>query len=168
VVYYSFDSSLDAAGRRDVQAAINDYHAKTCIQWVPRTSQAAYVNFRRVIGGGTYAASCYYPGTVRTVTLDNDVVVGSIIHEMGHTVCFGHEQDRNDRDLYLKPGTSCPGTYNHVNGGHLYDYLSVMHYPCEGSCVTPSMPGVTQCTNGSISVLDAEKLNDMYQCTGQS
>jgi hypothetical protein len=45
-----------------------------------------------------------------------------------------------------------------------------MHYFCE-DCRAPTMTGVTnsQCDspNGLLSVLDAEKLNDMYKCRGE-
>jgi hypothetical protein len=166
---YSIDSSFDSTDRTNLQAAIDEYTKKTCIRWVSRTSETAYVRFVRNRNGGGCAASdnCYYPNAVRTATFETCAEWGVMVHEMGHALCFGHEQDRNDKDKYIK---DCgDAKYNHLNGGHLYDYRSAMHYGCY-ACLAPTMAGVSVNQCGSpkgLSILDAEKLNDLYKCGGE-
>lgn len=120
--------------------------------------------------GGAAADNCYTLGRRLDArfcpTCTN---AGTQIHEMGHALCFGHEQARNDRDDYLSSDNCIEGKYEHINGGHLYDYLSIMHYGCNDRCLVPKLNGVARCGSPSdrLSVLDAEKLNDMYKCTGK-
>jgi hypothetical protein len=168
---YRIDATMDATDRANLQAAINDYHKKTCIRWVPRTSQTAYVNILRNRNGAGCAfthPSCYAPNQISSIEFENCAGLDNMVHELGHAACFGHEQDRNDKANYIKD--CLPAKYNHLNGGHLYDYRSIMHYPCY-DCLAPTMTGVTnsQCRspNGLLSVLDAEKLNDQYKCPGE-
>jgi hypothetical protein len=169
---YRIDATIDATDRATLQAAINDYHKKTCIRWIPQTSETAYVNILRNRNGAgcafTSPFSCYVPNQISSVTFETCAGINAMIHELGHVACFGHEHDRNDKANYIY---DCgPTKFNHLNGGHLYDYRSIMHYFCE-DCRAPTMTGVTnsQCDspNGLLSVLDAEKLNDMYKCRGE-
>lgn len=158
---------MDSADRSNLQRAFNDYHTKTCIQWVPRSNEQGFVNFvrKRDAGGCAYADNCYN-GFQRTATFEQCANWDTFVHEMGHTLCFGHEQDRNDKEKFIK---DCGNSrYEHLNFGHLYDYRSIEHYGCH-SCLVPTKPGVqiSQCGSPSgLSVLDAEKLNDIYNCGG--
>jgi hypothetical protein len=167
---YSVDISFDSTGRVNLQTAIDEYTKKTCIRWVPRnSSELAYVRFLRNRNGegNAGADNCYYPNTVRTATFETCAAYGVMVHGMGHTLCFGHEQDRNDRNKYVN---NCgDGKYDHLNFGHLYDYRSIMHTSCN-ACLAPRMSGVglNQCGSpDGLSILDAEKLNDMYKCGGE-
>lgn len=98
----------------------------------------------------------------------------TFIHEMGHVAGLGHTHERSDRDEFVyAPGTNCGGLGGKSDYApylRLYDYLSVMHYQCH-ECLSPKLPGVPYCgqyfEGGRLSVLDAEILNDLYQCTGK-
>lgn len=98
-----------------------------------------------------------------------------MVHELGHNLCLTHEHQRRDRDDYLKfDGCSADQIPEKQSGsnfdsrGTLYDYLSQMHYPCN-SCsggypkTTSRIRCGNQITKG-LSVLDADKLNDFYDC----
>jgi hypothetical protein len=169
-MYYEIDESFDDTDKANLQAAIDDFHKKTCLRWIPRTNQTAYVWFYRNRNGTACAHSfpqCYGPKQVVHLGFERCARTDNMIHEMGHAACLGHEHDRNDKDNYI---TDCGNEkYDNLNGGHLYDYRSVMHYRFP-ECLVPKMSGVSgyQCrsTNG-LSVLDAEKLNDMYKCGGE-
>ncbi|OXA41302.1 Embryonic protein UVS.2 [Folsomia candida] len=84
-----------------------------------------------------------------------------MVHEMGHVLCFGHEQNRNDKAGWIYDCST--EKYEHLNFGHLYDYMSIMQYGC-WSCIAPTREGVSldQCeSRDGLSILDAEKINDM-------
>lgn len=90
-----------------------------------------------------------------------------MVHEMGHVLCFGHEQNRNDKAGWIYDCST--EKYEHLNFGHLYDYMSIMQYGC-WSCIAPTREGVSldQCeSRDGLSILDAEKINDMYNCGGE-
>lgn len=166
-VPYVIDSSMDSSDISYVHDAIRDYHQKTCIRWIRRTSERAYANFvrKRDESGCAYAGSCYYGG-VQTATFEQCISRDVAVHEMGHILCFGHEQDRNDKYNFIEDCNN--NKYEHINLGHLYDYRSIMHYFCD-DCRVPTMEGVSKNQCGSpagLSVLDAEKLNDAYDCQG--
>jgi hypothetical protein len=167
---YRIDESFDDTDKATLQAAIDDYHKKTCIRWIPRTDQTAYVRFYRNRNGTGCAHSfpqCYIPNVVVHLGFERCADIISMIHEMGHAACLGHEHARYDKDKYI---TDCGDEKdNNLNGGHLYDYRSAMHYRHPG-CIVPKMSGVSeyQCESPNfLSVLDAEKLNDMYKCVGE-
>lgn len=122
VIPYVIDPSFDATDRSSLQQAISDYHKKTCIRWVSRRSNdAAFVRFERNKNGAGCASSgnCYSGGEIVS-TFEKCAAWDTMVHEMGHTLCFGHEQSRADRDDFI---VSCgQGQYEHLNLGHLYDY----------------------------------------------
>ncbi|CAG7832488.1 unnamed protein product [Allacma fusca] len=100
---------------------------------------------------------------------------GVMSHELGHTLCFMHEQSRPDRDDYISWNTSKCTPHEKVNPNdwttlHLfYDYVSLQHYEgeCYNGCIKPKMSGVSKCGSGGLpSVLDIEKINAYYDCPG--
>jgi len=104
----------------------------------------------------------------------NCVNAGTIIHELGHTLCMGHEQTRLDRDKWIgfNTGVCTPPPidgYEFQSGlNKLYDYVSVEHgeEECHNGCFQPRVPLVTHCgSGGPLSVLDIEVLNEMYGCS---
>ena len=125
----------------DLTAAIDQFNATfpNFIQFVPRTSQADYVNFD--FDSGNFSGQCESSvgrvGGEQTVGGAANCTLGTLLHEFGHVVGLWHEQSRSDRDTYV--------TYNYQNvikgsainfnqlldnaqNLTLYDYASVMHY----------------------------------------
>jgi len=120
-----------------IQSAINDYHKYTCLRFVARTNERAYIYFKT---GSGCSSPVGRTGRANQVTLSSGCWARStVIHEIGHSIGFHHEQSRPDRDGYLairwenipdrleynfkKQSTSRVDSL-----GTPYDYRSVMHY----------------------------------------
>jgi hypothetical protein len=185
VVKYELHSSLSQQDRVYIGYAFGDYHSKTCIRFQQRSpGELNYVSLESISnpnvcgvaeycmkGGYQYARFGTYGGG--SACHNPDIM----IHELGHTLCLGHEMTRPDRDQYVH-FSGCSSSAipqkdsNYRQSGLLYDYASQMHYQC-GFCDGgyPLMGGVgnRQCgieiTKG-LSVLDAEKINLLYNCKG--
>jgi hypothetical protein len=82
-----------------INDAIANWHAKTSIRWVPRTSEAAYVTFTTGTG---CASSVGRQGVQQFVRLASDCGFVAVVHEIGHAVGLYHEHCRADRDQYVK------------------------------------------------------------------
>ena len=126
----------------NLNAALGQFNATFpgIIQFVPRSSETDYVDFNFDAGNfsGVCDAFVGRVGGVQTVGGSGACTVGTILHEMGHTIGLWHEQSRADRDTYVTVN------YNNVIKGSrsnfdqlldndqavtLYDYASIMHYP---------------------------------------
>ncbi|OXA64790.1 zinc metalloproteinase nas-7 [Folsomia candida] len=171
-VPYMLDAKFTADMRVRVAEAINNFHKNTCIRFVPKqnrhTSWVKILYDDNVCG---LAHMCMNNGAQFAKFGGGCVTSGVMTHELGHTLCLGHEQTRQDRDNWIGFDTSkCspPGKDDLPFGLHkLYDYVSIEHYEgeCYNGCYLPKQPGVTKCgSGGSLSVLDIELLNEMYGC----
>jgi len=111
------------------------------IQFVPQTTQTNYVTFNFNTGdfSGVCESSVGMLGGQQFVGGSVSCALGTLVHEMGHTIGLLHEHQRPDRDTYItfteanvdKPwiaGNFDFFSYNYQTIG-LYDYASVMHYP---------------------------------------
>uniref|UniRef100_A0A182MN16 Metalloendopeptidase n=1 Tax=Anopheles culicifacies TaxID=139723 RepID=A0A182MN16_9DIPT len=173
----------DAKGMQLIEQAINEYHTKTCIRFVPRMGEKNYVSFETSntgcwssVGmvGGKQAVNLQIPGCT--------TLVGTVMHEMMHALGFLHEQNREDRDdwvkiLYenIKSGTknnfekATKGSTN--NFGVSYDYGSIMHYSSNAfstngrSTIEAKKPfSGTMGQRIEFSKSDLAKINLMYGC----
>jgi len=137
---YSIDSSLSRYSRATnaIKAALAQYHKYTCLRFVPRRSERAYLHF--YMGRG-----CSSP--VGNHNRKNSISLasgcwrqGTIMHEIGHSLGLYHEQSRPDRDNYVEiiwnniNPRSMSFNFNKqpadkINSmGTPYDYRSMMHY----------------------------------------
>ncbi|OXA38421.1 Zinc metalloproteinase nas-15 [Folsomia candida] len=107
-IYYFFGLNIGDVGGPTLSSytnligqAFQDYHAKTCIRFVPRSS--FHRNYIRIFAG----QGCYsYVGMInqgqQPVSLGLGCMIkGTIVHELGHAIGFFHEQNRSDRDDHL-------------------------------------------------------------------
>ncbi|CAD5214770.1 unnamed protein product [Bursaphelenchus okinawaensis] len=178
---YTISTQYTTVGRQRIAAAIDEYHQRTCIKFVPKTAtDLDYVHILPEEGCYSLVGKV---GGKQPVSLGNGCIVkGIIIHELMHAVGFFHEQSRADRDNYVRivwtnvePGLQDQfDKYSLAMIDHLnteYDYGSVMHYgPTAFSkngktTVEPVLP-----TNQRIgqrvgfSQNDANKINKLYTC----
>ncbi|CAL8139060.1 unnamed protein product [Orchesella dallaii] len=179
VVKYKFNKTLKLVDINDIYNAFDEYHKKTCIRFEP--AEEDDIDFLSIevdnevcgkanvckLGNGSYQFA-RFGGICRNMS--------TMVHELGHTLCLGHEHQRRDRDKYISyadcddkgniPKKRRPQFYN-ANG--IYDYASQMHYECD-SCELggwPTSPGFcgVQLTPG-LSTLDADAINALYDCQG--
>ena len=85
-----------------IEQAINEYHAKTCIRFVPHMGEKDYISIVSSesgcwssVGriGGRQEVNFQAPGCLNKV--------GTVIHELMHAIGFLHEQNRSERDDHI-------------------------------------------------------------------
>jgi hypothetical protein len=136
---YTLSSQYGSYSRSIIAKAMNEYHTKTCIKFIPRVENIHkdYVYIHPDDG-------CYSlvgrTGGKQPLSLDSGCIqTGTIVHELMHTVGFFHEQSRYDRDEYIE--ITWPNVINGADDqfekygmnvidqmNEPYDYSSIMHY----------------------------------------
>jgi len=115
-----------------IHLAITEYHTKTNIRFVQRTTEANYVSIGYFGGGCSSNVGKINMGAQRVTLGWCRDSLGSIIHEFGHALGLFHEHTRADRDNYLNVPSGANGNFDVANTdprGIDYDFGSVMHYP---------------------------------------
>ncbi|AZA80605.1 hypothetical protein C1637_12795 [Chryseobacterium lactis] len=116
-IYYTVASNMGSINANKITSAVSEYNTKTNVQWIPRTNQTNYVQF--IFGSSSGAdgwANIGYQGGKQTISLDQYISVGSVIHEMGHAVGLYHEHARKDRDQYVSI------QWNNIQDGQAYNF----------------------------------------------
>ena len=106
---YVIDASM-ASTTANIQAAINDYHTKTVIRWVPRTNEKDYVEFKAWSSPSAGSSVGMQIGK-QWIMVHAGEGIGTLIHEMGHTVGLYHEFQNPDQVKW----TSFVGNINNAN-----------------------------------------------------
>jgi len=181
-VPYSISNQYNKHERSVIASAIAEYHAKTCIKFVPRTNQRDYIH---IVKGSGCSSSVGRVGRGQQVSLGRGCVYKGIVeHEFMHALGFWHEQSRADRDQNvdiiwnnIKPSMKYNFMkYTLTQIQHLsapYDTCSVMHYSGtafsrNGSPTIKKIKG-GKCQLGQrkgFSDMDVKKINTLYSCVG--
>jgi hypothetical protein len=129
VIPYVIDPAASAETRAAFEGAKADYHAKTPIRFVARTTQADYVRIITSNGCWSYVGRI---GGQQDLSLGSGCGVNPARHELGHAVGLAHEQVRQDRDSWVT--VNAGGSQNAIDWGTAgvpigyYDFESMMHY----------------------------------------
>ncbi|VDM54620.1 unnamed protein product [Angiostrongylus costaricensis] len=136
---YTLSSQYGSYARSVIAKAMQEYHDKTCVRFVPR-DPARHVDYIFIHPDDGCYSLVGKTGGRQPVSLDSGCIqVGTIVHELMHTVGFFHEQSRKDRDDYIEivwrnvqnGADDQFEKYNFNVIDHLneqYDYSSIMHY----------------------------------------
>jgi len=180
---YAFDSTISSepVAMAAIKAAIRDYHRYTCLRFVPRRFEHAYLYF-------TLGKGCSSPVGKTGYRNQINLAKGcwnraTVIHEIGHSMGFYHEQSRPDRDDFLKihlenvPLEKAHNfnkypSYIIDSLGTRYDYHSVMHYNKNAfsknkkMTMEPRDPYFTDLigTGSGFSATDIKQFNLLYGC----
>ncbi|KAH8330406.1 hypothetical protein KR067_002134 [Drosophila pandora] len=182
IVPYEIRGNFNSKDMSTIENAIAEYHRRTCIRFVRRSSERDYISIKgdnsgcwSSVGrvGGKQEVNLQSPGCLSRP--------GTAMHELMHALGFLHEQNRMERDNYVAI------QYNNVQSSAMnnfekaarteafgvpYDYGSVMHYSKNAFSINGQPTIVAMATNGAdkmgqrngFSDFDIEKLNRMYNC----
>ncbi|KAL3052752.1 hypothetical protein OYC64_005305 [Pagothenia borchgrevinki] len=177
-VPYVLSSKYDQSEKRTILYAMKDMEANTCIRYVPRARQTAYLNILPRFGCATTPG---YVGDKQTVSLQRFGCIdhGIIQHELLHTLGFYHEHMRSDRDQYVKINfdniiESFEFQFKKFDTDNLntpYDYTSLMQYTRRAlgkgnsETITP-IPDASVVIGKSkrLSDIDIVRINRLYMC----
>lgn len=151
-VYYTFDSSVTTSSRQAVRRAMDELEAAANLRFVQASSYAG----RTVLKFKNHSSRNYVtqigmmPNVNPFLTMYQPVYIqswshGILLHEIMHTLGYHHEQNRPDRDNYVRINWSCINSdwkdqYKKVDGAKTYsayDFESVMHYSSYASSIGP-------------------------------
>ncbi|XP_062380298.1 hatching enzyme 1.2-like [Sardina pilchardus] len=163
---------------RKIQNAMATFSSKTCLKFVPRSSQRDYLSIENKSG---CFSNLGRTGGGQVVSLNRYGCVyhGIIQHELLHALGFHHEQTRSDRDQHVRinfENINRRMVYNFQkqytnNLNTPYDYSSVMHYGSTAfstngrKTITPfPNPNVKIGQRRGMSTIDIQRINKLYGC----
>ncbi|PSN36353.1 hypothetical protein C0J52_19733 [Blattella germanica] len=147
VIPYVISSSFSLYERSVIAAAVQDFHAYTCIRFVPRTTQRDYVHLLK--GSGCSSLVGHFGGGQHVSLGPGCVYKGIVEHELMHACGFWHEQSRGDRDDYVRI------VWQNILPGQEHNFQKF------GWRISQSL-GVSYDT-GKVDLL---KINRLYECRG--
>nr|BAI68364.1 hatching enzyme [Silurus asotus] len=177
-VPYTLSSVFSSSDTTAIANAMASFHNKTCIRFVPRTSETDYIKIES--NDGCYSDVGKTGGSqVVSLSRFGCVYLGVVEHELNHALGFYHEHVRSDRDKYvtinwqnIDPTTKSNFDLKYTNNLNTpYDYSSVMHYGNTAfsindlDTITPIPdPSVMIGQRQELSTIDIKRINILYNC----
>ncbi|SEM19431.1 Astacin (Peptidase family M12A) [Aquimarina amphilecti] len=175
-IIYVLSNSLTSNQRQVTLESIEQWSSKTNIKFKERTNENYYVTIRNNGDNCNCAnASLGVQGNRGTINMGVRTGTGVMTHEIGHTLGYLHEQNRSDRDQFVRifPENIQDGAIsqfrisnNSVNPG-AFDVQSIMIYSSftfskNGQPVMLELDGTRIPFNGRLSAGDIAGTNLLY------
>jgi hypothetical protein len=175
-VPFEVDSALP--GKQRVTDAVAHWHNNTRIRWVPRTP--AHSDYVRFVDGTKTNSPVGRQGGPQVINLLSSAPMGSVVHEMGHSLGLWHEQSREDRNSKIKvhkENITDADEFNfdqHITDGDdigAYDFGSIMHYSKTAfssngkdtiEALVPLPAGVVMGQRNALSAGDVNAIHTLY------
>lgn len=190
IIAYNFSPNHTADENAWIVRAMGEIEKVSCVRFVRRTTETDYVQFKAE-NNRCYSAVGHQGGE-QPLNLEKSIQlgigcfrIGTIIHELLHTLGFYHMQSSPERDNFVKVhwehikskkahnfrkyNTSFSETFNLP-----YDFNSIMHYGPYAFAKNINIPTITTIINNgavdgmgqreAMSPIDIIKLNTLYHC----
>ncbi|XP_042237307.1 zinc metalloproteinase nas-4-like isoform X2 [Homarus americanus] len=183
IIPYVISQTYGETERGTIAKAMSEFHAKSCIRFVPRTIEKDYIHILK--GDGCSSSVGRAKGAQQVSLGPGCLYVGIVMHEFMHAAGFWHEQSRSDRDNFI--------TINKLNVqdgmwhnfekygwdkiqslGIDYDLESVMHYGPYAFAkerkptIIPRDAGKEIGQRRGFTKSDVAKLQKLYNCADTS
>uniref|UniRef100_A0A3P8VLJ3 Metalloendopeptidase n=1 Tax=Cynoglossus semilaevis TaxID=244447 RepID=A0A3P8VLJ3_CYNSE len=176
---FTVSSEFTSWERQKIQYAMNVYHSKTCLRFVPRQSEYDYISIEN--RAGCFSALGREGGRqVLSLNKQGCLYHGIIQHEINHALGFQHEQTRSDRDYYVRinwENINPQMAYNFYkqstnNLNTPYDYSSIMHYGRTAFSIQYGRDSITPIPDANVQIgqrrgmsyWDIMRINLLYGC----
>ncbi|UJR36495.1 hypothetical protein I4U23_029216 [Adineta vaga] len=147
--YINVASGLTSVMAANIRTGVSNWESNTCLKFnelsvITTTTNTSYISFRRDDDYGCSSPVGYDatdPTSVILISAYCSGIIGSIMHEIGHTLGFIHTQSRIDRDNYVSLVSAnimedyagnfykwYYGTIKFTDTTFPYDFGSFMHY----------------------------------------
>ncbi|XP_078358962.1 nematocyst expressed protein 6-like isoform X3 [Oculina patagonica] len=184
IIPFVINPRIDKKGNQLIRNSMQAWQKHVCVHFKEREQEQDYVEF-------VYKKGCWsYVGhigqrqevSIGRFTEDPPCEQGSLTHELGHALGFYHEQNRPDRDKYVKINLHNirSGTERNFkkasedtidSRGVEYDYGSIMHYSKYAGNNRPGVvtiqsrdPNAELGQRKGPSKLDIKQARLMYNC----
>ncbi|KAJ7393145.1 hypothetical protein OS493_008448 [Desmophyllum pertusum] len=157
VVPYTVNSSLSSQPKamQAIRGAMDLWSSRTCIRFIPRTTEKAYIEFFKGKGCWSYVGRI---GKKQLISLGKRCWrKGTVSHEIG------------------KAGNFKKYSASSINSlGTPYDYGSIMHYSGKSftkngkPTIVPKKIGTVLGQRQGPSAIDVLQMNRLYKCSGPS
>ncbi|XP_056614028.1 hatching enzyme 1.2-like [Triplophysa dalaica] len=179
-VPYTVSREYTSNEKRTIENAMMTFNSKTCIRFVPRSSQTDYISIEN--NDGCYSLLGRTGGKQQVSLQRNSCVYNDLVqHELNHALGFEHEHARSDRDKYIRINwkfisPDMVDAFEKQNTNNLntpYDYGSVMHYGRTAFTNQDGKETITPIPDASVEIgqtrglsnIDIMKINKLYGCT---
>jgi Astacin (Peptidase family M12A) len=152
IIAYRIDKALPAQQSTNIRQALTAWANATRVKFVEQTAETSFVHF--------------LPGTDQSVCLSDHIGMrggrqfvelapgcspGDIMHEIGHVIGLGHEQNRQDRNLFVQINFSnvksgFEDQFEQYKSEYMdngaYDFDSIMHYQPDAFACDLAVPTI--------------------------